>query len=123
MKPISRDKRQRIFELAEALFQSIHAQLSVPKYQALALGRGADLDAVDAPVTNRVWLTDRFAAIRKLDDEPARLKEIAAIVNWTDPGPGGFYDDLGNPSRQPHLLPGESYANDPMFLRSPMTGI
>jgi len=120
--PISQDKRQRIFELAEALYQSIHAQLSVPKYHALALGRGANLDSVDAPVTNRVWLTDRFAAIRKLDDERARLKEVAAIVNWTDPGPGGFYDDLGNPSRQPHLVPGESYARDPMFLRAPMTG-
>ena len=120
--PISQDKRQRIFELAEAMYQSIHAQLSVPKYQALAIGRGANLDTVDAPITNRVWLTDRIAAIRKLNEEESRLKEIASIVNWTDPGPGGFYDDLGNPSRQPHLVPGESYAKDPMFLRSPMTG-
>ena len=120
--PISQDKRQRIFELAEAMYQSIHAQLSVPKYQALAIGRGANLDTVDAPITNRVWLGDRIAAIRKLNDEEARLREIASIVNWTDPGPGGFYDDLGNPSRQPHLVPGESYAKDPMFLRSPMTG-
>ena len=120
--PVSQDKRQRIFELAEAMYQSIHAQLSVPKYQALALGRGANLDAVDAPVTNRVWLTDRLAAIARIPDEPARLREIAGIVNWTDPGPGGFYDDLGNPSRQPHLVQGETYPNDPMFLRSPMTG-
>lgn len=52
--PVSPDKRQRIFELAEALYQSIHAQLSVRKYQALALGRGSDLDIVDAPVNNRV---------------------------------------------------------------------
>ena len=120
--PVSQDKRQRIFELAEAMYQSIHAQLSVPKYQALALGRGANLDSVDAPVTNRVWLMDRFTEIEKLTDEPARLKAIAGIVNWTDPGPGGFYDDLGNPSRQPHLVSGETYPNDPMFLRSPMTG-
>lgn len=120
--PVSQDKRQRIFELAEAMYQTIHAQLSVEKYQALALGRGANLDTVDAPVTNRVWLQDRFAEIRKLNDESARLKEIEGIVNWTDPGPGGFYDDLGNPSRQSHLVSGESYANDPMFLGSPMTG-
>jgi len=31
--PVSQDKRQRIFELAEALYQSIHAQLSVAKYR------------------------------------------------------------------------------------------
>ncbi|MEO8028257.1 MAG: hypothetical protein ABI823_17365, partial [Bryobacteraceae bacterium] len=120
--PVSQDKRQRLFELAEAMYQSIHAQLSIEKYQALALGRGANLDTVDAPVTNRIWLEDRFAAIRKLPDEAARAKEIADIVNWSDPGPGGFYDDLGNPSRQPHLVAGETYENDPMFLRSPMTG-
>jgi hypothetical protein len=120
--PVSQDKRQRIFELAEAMFGSIHAQLSVEKYQALALGRGANLDTVDAPVTNRVWLEDRFAEIRKLSDEPSRMKEIAGIVNWTDPGPGGFYDDLGNPGREPHLVLGMPYAEDPMFLRSHMTG-
>jgi hypothetical protein len=120
--PASPDKRQRIFELAEALYQSIHAQLSVSKYQAIAVGRGANLDTVDAPVTNRMWLMDRFAEISKLTSEGARMKEIAAIVNWTDPGPGGFYDDLGNPSRQPHLVSGESYSSDPMFRRSPMTG-
>ena len=120
--PVSADKRQRLFELAEAMYQSIHAQLSVDKYQALALGRGANLDTADAPVTNRVWLEDRFAEIGKLNDESARLQGIAEVVNRTDPGPGGYYDDLGNPSRQPHLVGGEPYANDPMFLRSPMTG-
>src|SRR5205085_2041787 len=64
----------------------------------------------------------RFAEIRKLPEEAARRMEIDAIVNWANPGPGGFYDDLGNPSRQPHLVPGEPYASDPNFLRSPMTG-
>ena len=120
--PVSQDKRQRIFELAEAMYQSIHAQLSVDKYQALALGRGANLDTVDAPVNDRIWLTDRFAEIRKMPEEAARQKEIAAIVGWTDPGPGGFYDDLGNPARQPHLVSGLPYADDPMFLRTPMNG-
>ena len=120
--PVSQDKRQRIFELAEAMYQSIHAQLSVDKYQALALGRGANLDTVDAPVNNRIWLLDRFDQIRQLPDEAARQKEIASIAAWTDPGPGGFYDDLGNPARQPHLVTGLPYADDPMFLRSPMTG-
>ncbi len=43
-KPVARELRARVFELAEALFQSIRAQLSVPKYQALAVERGANLD-------------------------------------------------------------------------------
>jgi hypothetical protein len=98
--------RARVFELAEALFQSIRMQLSVPRYQAIAVDRGANLDTIDFPLNDRPWLKQRLAAIRQLPDEAARLKAISEIVHWTDPGPGGFYDDLGNVTRQPHLVRG-----------------
>src|SRR5206468_101181 len=80
--------RARIFELAEALFQSIRMQLSVPRYKAISVDRGASLDTVDAPLNNRLWLKQKFIEIRAMADEPARLKELDSIVNWTDPGPG-----------------------------------
>ena len=48
--------RARVFELAEALFQSIHMQLSVPRYAAIDAGRGANLDLIDRPITNADWL-------------------------------------------------------------------
>ncbi len=118
----TRALRARVFELAEALFQSIHMQLSVPRYQAIALGRGANLDAIDFPLNDRVWLENRFREIRALASEPERLAAIDAIVHWTDPGPGGFYDDLGDPSHQPHLVAGEPYSQDPDFLKSPLVG-
>jgi hypothetical protein len=108
------DLRARIFELGEALFQSIHMQLSVVRYQAIGRERGANLDAIDAPLNNREWLESQFATIRSLPAERERLGAIAEIINRTDPGPGGFYDDLGNPSRQPHLLPGPGLEVDPM---------
>ena len=98
-------------ELAEALFQSIGMQLSVEKYQAIDVGRGANLDELDVPLNNRVWLKSRFAELRKLDDDAAKLRGIDEILHWTDPGPGGFYDDLGNPSRQPHLVREGNYRN------------
>jgi hypothetical protein len=43
-------------------------------------------------------------------------------VNWTNPGPGGFYDELGNPSRRPHLVGGLAYSADPGYYQSPLTG-
>ena len=49
------------------------------------------------PLNNRVWLKNRFAELRKLESDAARLRGIDEIVHWTDPGPGGFYDDLGQP--------------------------
>jgi hypothetical protein len=121
MAPIAADLRARVFELAEALFQSIRMQLSVPRYKAIDVGRGANLDTIDQVLNNRLWLMRQFASIKKLDDEPARLAQIEAIVNWTNPGPGGFYDDLGDPLRRPHLVMGSSYNNDPASFHGPMT--
>lgn len=115
---VQTDWRQRIHELAEALFQSISMQLSVTKYRAIAVDRGASLDTLDVPLNNRLWLKQRFAEIRKLGSEADRLRAIEQIVNWTNPGPGGFYDDLGNLARQPHLMPGLSFEADPGRMQS-----
>ena len=82
--------RARVFELAEALFQSIHMQLSVPRYQAIAIGRGANLDAIDFALNNRVWLRNQFARIRSLPDEKHRLAEIDAFWTGRTPAPAGF---------------------------------
>ncbi len=119
---VAADLRSRVFELAEALFQSIRMQLSVLRYKAISVGRGATLDTIDMPLNNRVWLERRFEAIRELASELARLAGIDAIVNWTNPGPGGFYDDLGEPHRRPHLVAGTGYEQDPARLNGLLTG-
>lgn len=120
---VSDDVRARVFELAEALFQSIRMQLSVSRYGAISVHRGANLDRIDVPLNNRFWLVKQFAEIRKLAPEQERLTRINEIVHWTDPGPGGFYDDLGNPARQPHLVPGVGWEKDPDFFHTPMARI
>jgi hypothetical protein len=52
-----------------------------------------------------------------MEIEAERQKRIGEIADWTNPGPGGFYDDLGHPGRQPHLvghpITGVSTANGP----------
>ncbi|MEX2264156.1 MAG: hypothetical protein WD696_19540 [Bryobacteraceae bacterium] len=118
---VSAGLRARVFELAEALYQSIRMQLSVDRYKAISVGRGANLDTVDAPLNSRAWLQQQFERIRKIGGESERLKEIARIVQWTDPGPGGFYDDLGNTRLQSHLVPGAGFSEDPQFFRSPLS--
>ena len=115
------DLRARLHELAEGLYQSIHMQLSVPRYQAIDVGRGASLDTLDHPLNNRLWLKPQFADLRKAS-EADRQKGIDAILNWTNPGPGGFYDDLGDTRRQPHLVPGIGWQNDPAFWKTPLIG-
>ncbi len=105
--------RARVFELGEALFQSIRMQLSVPKYQAISVDRGANLDTIDLPLNSRAWLKQQFAEIRALKTEAEREKALDRIVNWKNPGPGGYYDAPGDPLRRPHLAPGTRYAEDP----------
>ena len=117
--PVARDIRGRMNELAEALYQSIGAQLSVDKYKALAVSRGASLDTADVPLNSRHWLESQFEELRKRFSESERLAGIEAILNRTNPGPGGFYDDLGNPAAQPHLDLGPSYADDPDYFVAP----
>ena len=120
--PVSLDRRARVFELGEALFQSIKMQLSKPKYQAIDPERGANLDTIDAPLNNRIWLENEFEAVRKLSTESERLKAIHALLYRDDPGPGGFYDDLGDPANSPHLVQEPSVAEDPLFAKASFNG-
>ena len=119
---VSQPWRARVFELAEALFQSIHMQLSVGRYKAIDVGRGANLDTIDVTLNNYFWLKRQLAEIQELDGETERLRALDSIVHRTDPGPGGFYDDLGDPSRQPHLVRGPGFELDPALLESMSVG-
>ncbi|MEZ5399345.1 MAG: glycoside hydrolase family 20 zincin-like fold domain-containing protein [Bryobacteraceae bacterium] len=115
--------RARTFELAEALFQSIRMQLSVEWYKAIAVGRGANLDLIDTPLNNRAWLVAEFARIGAMGDEAARVAEIRKLLDRASPGPGGFYDDLGQPGSQPHLISALPYKDDPANLTNPLAAM
>jgi hypothetical protein len=116
------DLRRRIEGLGEALFQSIGLQTSVPRYGASGAERGAVLDFLDYPLNNRWWLEDEFAAIRKLPNESDKLARLELIRTWEQPGPGSFYDDVGNVAKSLHMMRGESLATDPLMIRNPNPG-
>jgi hypothetical protein len=118
METVAPDLRARIGELAEALFQSVRAQLSVAKYHGMS-GRGNNLDSIDVPLTDAAWLRAEMAAAKKLPDEVARVARLNRALNRTDPGPGGFYDNFGDPERQPHLDRGPGWQRDPGFDEAP----
>jgi hypothetical protein len=120
--PAAADLRARVFELGDALFQSIRMQLSVTRHQAIGVDRGASLDTADYPLNNRRWLLEQFEQVRRLKGETERVEALQRIVNWTNPGQGGFYDDTGNIARQPHVVRGLPFAEDPASLRSSKVG-
>lgn len=109
--------RDAIFELCERMYTSIGYQTSVPKYGANNAQRGAVLDFVDHPLNNRWWYEDQFQEIRALEDETEKLARLKTIYTWENPGPGSFYDDIGNVAQSDHLLRGESLSTDPLMRR------
>ena len=106
--PVSPDLRSRIVDLCEQLFHSIGLQTSVEKYYASGEERGAVLDFVDYPLNNRWWLEDEFRKIRDLGTEKEKGRRLHEIATWENPGPGSFYDNVGNASKSPHVVRDET---------------
>ena len=48
--------------------------------------------------------------------------KIDEILNWTNPGPGGFYDDLGDSRQQAASCEWRGFDKDPEFRRSALIG-
>jgi len=84
--------------------------------------RGASSDTLDAPISNLPWLRRRIREIRVLPSHNDRVNAILELLDRTNPGPGGFYDDLGNEAYQPHLIRGLGAARDPQFRHSANDG-
>jgi hypothetical protein len=106
--PVSLDLRARIEDLCDRLFRSIGLQTSVAKYYASGEERGAVLDFVDYPLNNRWWLEDEFQKVRALGSEAERVARLHVLATWEHPGPGSYYDNVGNASKSPHVLRGDS---------------
>lgn len=119
--PPSSDLRNRVFQLAEALYQSIRMQLDSRLYRGIP-GRGTNLDTIDSPLNNRLWWEDQFTAVRALASEKDRLGRLDSLLNRSTPPPGGLHDLLGDPRQRPHLVTGAGWKGDPYSLESPRTG-
>ena len=119
---VAAEWRLRVYTLAEALFQSIRQQLSVARYRAIAVGRGATLDSLETPLNNGGWLRARFAEAAALDEGrgAARGDRPHRVVDRSRPG------RLLRRPRQPGAAaaPGARPAvrEDPQRLKSTMTG-
>jgi hypothetical protein len=107
--------------LGAELFESIGLQMSIKApYKASGPRRGNVIDYLDRPLNDRLWLEGQFDQILGFPDQNAQLARLHRIVHWDDPGPGGFYDDLGFVGTDPHLVGQESWRQDPQFLVSPI---
>jgi hypothetical protein len=117
-KPVAQDYKERCWEIADYLFETIGSQTSVKKHKAKP-GRGDFMDYIDTPLNNAIWLLSQFERIRKITDEDARSASIDNMLNRSNPGPGGFYDNLGQSIDTPRLADYPVWEEDPGSLRTP----
>jgi len=117
-KPVAQDYKERCWEIADYLFEAIGSQTSAKKHKAQS-GRGDFMDYIDTPLNNAIWLLSQFERIRQEEDEQARLVSIYELLNRDNPGPGGFYDNLGQSVETPRLAEYSAWQEDPGSLRSP----
>jgi hypothetical protein len=110
--PVYPELRQKIVDYCAALFESIGMQTSVKKYNASGEERGAILDFLDYPLNNRWWLSDEFAKIRRMNAEEEKLARLKIIYTWENPGPGSYYDDISDISKEPHVQTWSDDATD-----------
>ena len=117
-KPVAHELKQRCLVLADSLYRSFGAQLTIEKHHA-AGGRGNFIDNIDIPLNDALWLLDQLDMAENHGGEPERLDAIDKILRRTDPGPGGFYDNFGTPSAWKRVKAKKSWAEDPGSLESP----
>ncbi|MHC4212588.1 MAG: hypothetical protein ACYSWP_04350, partial [Planctomycetota bacterium] len=119
--PPAHELRKQIEKLGLKLFKSIGFQTSVKEpFVASGPRRGNVLDYLDRPLNDRLWLEIQFDKILAIEDKTQQLAHLDRIINWQKPGPGGFYDDLGDPQNQPHLLRQKTWLEDPQMIRTPI---
>ncbi|QXT37948.1 hypothetical protein KV697_18290 [Sphingomonas sanguinis] len=100
----------RLNALAERLWQKARLQLSVKRYGASNIERGANLDRADVDLTGRAWIEAQTAKGWPIPDRSRRAE-------------GALYDDLGRPDAEPHLVRGAGFLADPQFFTTAIDGI
>lgn len=118
--PVQPVLRRRCFALADSVYRSIGSQLTVKKPQEAEAGRGNFMDNIDLPLNDAKWILSRCAKIAKMQTEASRLQAIDQLLNRTDPGPGGFYDNLGSGESWKHVQRQKTWEEDPGGLESPL---
>ena len=105
-----------ILERVDRDFQSREDFLKEMKAMGLSDAFG-DRDEIVANIytsfNDRYWIMDRL-------DECVSPGDLEAIIRYEDPGPGGFYDNLGVPGEQSHLDGRFEWPADPGFIYSPI---
>ncbi|MEZ5105050.1 MAG: hypothetical protein R2757_11180 [Draconibacterium sp.] len=87
--PVGGDYKLKINELYNSLFRG-----ASPRWMS-EFQKCEFVERIDVSLNNSEWLLSQFDRIKNTSGEPEQLQMVHEILNRTNPGPGGFYDNLG----------------------------
>ncbi|MEQ6118133.1 alpha-glucuronidase family glycosyl hydrolase [Reichenbachiella sp. MALMAid0571] len=116
--PIDQAYKLKCENLADDLFKSIGAQLTIEKHGAMG-GRGNFMDNIDHPLNDAAWIFSKLSKIKSNDSESDKIAIIESIIHRTDPGTGGFYDNFGSPESWNRVIKHYDVSKDPGNLKTP----
>lgn len=119
--PVRQDLKQKCLDLADSLYKSIGAQLTIERHGGMP-GRGNFIDNIQFPLTDAPWMLAQLESAAAHPDPAGQLAAIREILHRTDPGPGGFYDHLASAESRHRIVSDVTWEKDPGSLRSPRTG-
>jgi hypothetical protein len=119
--PAQRAWRVRVVELHAMLNASVGTEVVQRQTKDLNLVANPHAN-IDNPLNDAAHLALTLATILQLKSAAAQVSAIQGLLNRTDPGPGGFYEDFGGGgSSASHLIAGPGPQEDPAYYFSPLT--
>ena len=62
------------------------------------------MDYVNYPLNNRWWLEDELNQVNRIESSAAQEKRLQQLVQWENPGAGGYYDIIGHVGHSPRMI-------------------
>jgi hypothetical protein len=118
--PAQRAWRERVVQLQAMINASVGIEVVQRQTKDLNLVDTPHAN-IDNPLNDAAHLAMSLATILQLKSTAAQYSAIQFLLNRTDPGPGGFYEDFGDGGPSAHLIAGPGPEKDPAYYFSPLT--
>ncbi|WP_313808524.1 hypothetical protein [Sphingobium sp.] len=116
------DLYQRLTTFADQLRHTAGMQLSLD-HGASNWRRGANFDRAMIDLNDRKAVERDMTAALALPTQAERIVALYALGDRWGMADFALYDDLGDPTNEPHLVRGPGYPSDPQLWRTAIDGV
>ncbi len=110
---VSPEYMAKVEELYQSLFRA-----PAPRWMT-EIQKCQFVERIDVPLNDSEWLISQFDEIRKLATESERIQQVETVLHRIDPGPGGFYNNMGTDASFRRVKSAKTAEDDPGTLVFP----